>query len=60
MPKESSRCLIIATKACFCGGTCQIWLSESCSSPNALEALKRRMRKLVTAAHEAARGEAAA
>ena len=41
MTKESRRCLIMARKACFCGGTFQIWSRESCSSPNALEALKK-------------------
>ena len=59
MPNESSRCLTMATKACLRGGTCQIWLSEACSSPNALEALKRRMTTLMAAPHEAVLGDAA-
>ena len=45
---ESIRSLIMPMKACSCFGTSQMVLSESCSSPNAPEALTQSRMKLST------------
>ena len=46
MESESSRSLIMASHGCFCLGTSQIVLSESCNSPNAPDALIHSTTKL--------------